>query len=56
MRRGPDYSQYIDSVSDGLICKVPLELYEEFAYSKIVVWRDNSDGTYTLTPRLTDSG
>ena len=51
MRQGPYYSQWVDrDAQDMPFLRLPLELVEEWDKFKTVVWEDNGDGTYTLTP------
>ncbi len=51
MRKGPDYQMYIPLPDRGeMKVNVPLELVEDFSKFTAVNWRDNGDGTYTLTP------
>lgn len=56
MRQGPEYSQWVDlSDNGGFHIRIPLELGEDFEGCSHVTFKDNRDGTYTITPhkRLT---
>lgn len=51
MRLGPEYHQWVDEDKDGRrFLRLPLELEQEWFDKSTVVWKDNGDGTYTLTP------
>ena len=51
MRQGPNYNQHVDRGDDGTVrLRLPLELEHEWEDMKSVMWRDNGDGTYTLSP------
>lgn len=51
MRQGPDYRMHIPDPQNGYLpLNVPLELVEDLSKFPFVNWRDNGDGTYTLTP------
>ena len=59
MRRGPDYGQWVDRLGDlikrphhpdEMVLRLPLEVAHEWEGMKTVNWRDNGDGSYTLTP------
>lgn len=52
MRKGPVYSQWVDFDNDdgSPYLRLPLELVHEWSDFRTVSWRDNGDGTYTLTP------
>ena len=51
MRQGPEYAMHIDRNLVGeATLQVPLELELELEPFPFVIWKDNGDGTYTLTP------
>lgn len=50
MRQGPWYRQHVDRTPEGTVTlRLPLELEHDWENAKAVVWRDNGDGSYTLT-------
>lgn len=52
MRQGPNYSQWVDRGPDERVyLRLPLEIEHDWEGFTFVVWTDNGDETYTLTPK-----
>jgi len=50
MRQGPLYRMPIPTFErEPLTIPVPLELVEDFSEVSTAIWKDNGDGTYTIT-------
>ena len=51
MRQGNRFDQWVHRSPDGEIyLRLPLEIVHDWEDARYVIWVDNGDGTYTLTP------